>query len=143
MVLQAGSAVALTGPAAQADAVLAAWYPGEAGGQAIAETLTGLNNPAGRLPVTFYRSASDLPPFDDYRMAGRTYRYFLGTPLWPFGYGLSYTRFGYGTPVLSHARLAAGEPMTVAVDVRNDGDRAGDEVVQAYLEPPTDRKSVV
>jgi beta-glucosidase len=137
VVLQSGSAVALTGPAGQAAAVLAAWYPGEAGGQAIAETLTGLNNPAGRLPVTFYRSVSDLPPFDDYRMAGRTYRYFLGTPLWPFGYGLSYTRFGYGTPVLSHARLAAGEPMTVGVDVRNDGDRTGDEVVQAYLEPPT------
>ena len=136
VVLQSGSAVALTGAAGQADAVLAAWYPGEAGGQAIAETLSGLNNPAGRLPVTFYRSASDLPPFDDYRMAGRTYRYFLGTPLWPFGHGLSYTRFGYGSPVLSHVRLAAGEALTVGVDVRNDGDRAGDEVVQAYLEPP-------
>ena len=136
VVLQSGSAVALTGAAGQADAVLAAWYPGEAGGQAIAETLSGLNNPAGRLPVTFYRSVSDLPPFDDYRMAGRTYRYFRGTPLWPFGHGLSYTRFGYGTPVLLHARLAAGEPLSVAVDVRNDGERAGDEVVQVYLEPP-------
>ncbi|MEP6502600.1 MAG: glycoside hydrolase family 3 N-terminal domain-containing protein [Betaproteobacteria bacterium] len=136
VVLQSGSAVALAGAAGQADALLAAWYPGEAGGQAIAETLSGLNNPAGRLPVTFYRAASDLPPFDDYRMAGRTYRYFAGTPLWPFGHGLSYTRFGYGPPVLSHARLDAGEPLTIGVDIRNKGDRAGDEVVQAYLEPP-------
>jgi beta-glucosidase len=136
VVLQSGSAVALAGAAGQADAVLAAWYPGEAGGQAIAETLAGLNNPAGRLPVTFYRSASDLPPFDDYRMAGRTYRYFTGTPLWPFGHGLSYTRFGYDAPLLSHARLPAGEALTVGVDVHNDGTRAGDEVVQAYLEPP-------
>ena len=136
VVLQSGSAVALTGAAGQADAVLAAWYPGEAGGQAIAETLSGLNNPAGRLPVTFYRKVSDLPPFADYSMAGRTYRYFAGTPLWPFGHGLSYTRFGYGAPVLSQARLAAGEPLTVGVDVRNEGERAGDEVVQVYLEPP-------
>ena len=137
VVLQSGSAVALTGSAGRADAVLAAWYPGEAGGQAIAETLTGINNPAGRLPVTFYRDVSDLPAFDDYRMAGRTYRYFTGTPLWPFGHGLSYTRFEYAAPVLSHARLPAGEPLTVGVDVRNAGDRAGDEVLQAYLEPPT------
>jgi beta-glucosidase len=137
VVLQSGSAVALTGSAGRADAVLAAWYPGEAGGQAIAETLTGINNPAGRLPVTFYRDVSDLPAFDDYRMAGRTYRYFTGTPLWPFGHGLSYTRFEYAPLVLSRARLPAGEPLTVGVDVRNGGDRAGDEVVQAYLEPPT------
>jgi beta-glucosidase len=136
VVLQSGSAVALNGAAGRADAVLAAWYPGQAGGRAIAETLTGRNNPAGRLPVTFYRSVADLPPFDDYRMAGRTYRYFRGTPLWPFGYGLSYTRFGYSEPLLSTAQLRAGEPLTVGVDVRNEGDRAGDEVVQAYLEPP-------
>ena len=136
VVLQSGSAVALTGAAGNADAVLAAWYPGEAGGQAIAETLTGLNNPAGRLPVTFYRDAADLPRFDDYRMAGRTYRYFAGAPLWPFGHGLSYTRFGYGRPALSTARLAAGQTLTLAVDVRNEGERDGDEVVQAYLEPP-------
>jgi beta-glucosidase len=137
VVLQSGSAVALTGAAGRADAVLAAWYPGEAGGQAIAETLNGRNNPAGRLPVTFYRSVSELPRFDDYRMAGRTYRYFLGKPLWPFGHGLSYTRFGYGEPALAKATLAAGETLTVGVDVRNDGARDGDEVVQAYLETPT------
>ncbi len=136
VVLQSGSAVALTGIADEADAVLAAWYPGESGGQAIAETLSGLNNPAGRLPVTFYRNVSDLPAFDDYRMAGRTYRYFAGAALWPFGHGLSYTRFGYAAPVLSRTRLDAGEPLTVGVDIRNEGDRAGDEVVQAYLEPP-------
>lgn len=141
VVLQSGSAVALNWAAQHADAVLAAWYPGEAGGQAIAETLVGLHNPAGRLPVTFYRSAADLPAFDDYRMEGRTYRYFRGQPLWAFGHGLSYTRFAYGAPVvgggaaaLQAAALAQGQPVRVSVDLRNEGPRDGDEVVQVYLE---------
>ncbi|MCE4553923.1 glycoside hydrolase family 3 C-terminal domain-containing protein [Roseateles cellulosilyticus] len=135
VVLQSGSAVALRWAAEHADAVLAAWYPGEVGGQAIAETLMGRSNPAGRLPVTFYRSADDLPPFADYGMQGRTYRYFQGTPLWPFGHGLSYTRFAYSTPAVSAERLVAGQPLTVSVEVANTGRRDGDEVVQVYLEP--------
>jgi len=137
VVLQSGSAVALRWAAEHADAVLAAWYPGEAGGQAIAETLLGINNPAGRLPVTFYRSAQDLPPFADYGMQGRTYRYFKGSPLWAFGHGLSYTRFAYQAPRVSSAVLNAGEALTVEVEVANAGDRDGDEVAQVYLEPET------
>ena len=136
VVLQSGSAVALRWAAEHADAVLAAWYPGEAGGQAIADTLLGRANPAGRLPVTFYRSADDLPAFDDYRMQGRTYRYFGGTVLWPFGHGLSYTRFGYDKPAVSTPTLTAGQPLQLQVDVQNTGARDGDEVVQVYLEPP-------
>lgn len=134
VVLQSGSAVALRWAAEHADAVLAAWYPGEVGGQAIADTLLGRNNPAGRLPVTFYRSAEDLPPFADYGMQGRTYRYFKGSPLWPFGHGLSYTRFAYQAPRLSTALLSAGQALTLDVDVANTGARDGDEVVQVYLE---------
>lgn len=137
VVLQSGSAVALRWAAEHADAVLAAWYPGEAGGQAIAETLLGINNPAGRLPVTFYRSAQDLPPFADYGMQGRTYRYFKGSPLWAFGHGLSYTRFVYQAPRVSSAVLNAGQALTVEVEVANAGDRDGDEVAQVYLEPET------
>jgi beta-glucosidase len=137
VVLQSGSAVALRWAAEHADAVLAAWYPGEAGGQAIAETLLGINNPAGRLPVTFYRSAQDLPPFADYGMQGRTYRYFKGSPLWAFGHGLSYTRFAYQAPRVSSAVLNAGEVLAVEVEVANAGDRDGDEVTQVYLEPET------
>jgi beta-glucosidase len=116
--------------------VLAAWYPGEAGGRAIAETLTGAANPSGRLPVTFYRSTKDLQAFADYRMVGRTYRYFTGAPLYPFGYGLSYTRFAYGAAQVSSPTLIAGQGVTVTTEVRNTGVRPGDEVVQLYLTPP-------
>nr|WP_244756099.1 glycoside hydrolase family 3 C-terminal domain-containing protein [Pseudoxanthomonas helianthi] len=136
VVLLSGSAVALNWAQQHADAILVAWYPGEAGGQAVADVLAGAYNPAGRLPMTFYRSADDLPPMADYRMQGRTYRYFNGKPLYPFGHGLSYTRFGYDGMRLSQAQLKAGEPLTVSVEVRNLGDRDGDEVVQAYLTPP-------
>ena len=90
-----GSALAVNWANEHANAILDAWYPGEEGGTAVAETLSGKNNPAGRLPVTFYKSADQLPPFEDYSMKGRTYRYFTGTPLYPFGYGLSYTKFSY------------------------------------------------
>ncbi|QAY79142.1 glycoside hydrolase family 3 C-terminal domain-containing protein [Sphingosinicella sp. BN140058] len=132
LVLTSGSAVAVD--PAMADAILAAWYPGEAGGTAIAETLAGLNNPSGRLPVTFYKSASDLPAFVDYGMKERTYRFFTGSPLWGFGHGLSYTSFEYGEAQAKAAGTNA--PVEISVPVRNSGGRAGDEVVQAYVVPP-------
>jgi beta-glucosidase len=136
VVLVSGSAVALDWAQQHADAILVAWYPGEAGGTAIAETLAGDYNPAGRLPVTFYRSTRDLPPYVSYSMQGRTYRYFTGTPLYPFGYGLGYTTFAYTAPALSATTLPAGATLSVAVEVRNTGTRAGDEVVEAYLDYP-------
>ncbi len=136
VVLMSGSAVALNWSKEHADAILAAWYPGEQGGTAIAQTLAGDSNPGGRLPVTFYRTARDLPPYVSYAMKGRTYRYFTGTPLYAFGYGLSYTHFAYEKPTLSSAQLVAGQPLTAGVDVQNDGKRAGDEVVQVYMVPP-------
>jgi beta-glucosidase len=121
-----------------ANAVLEAWYPGEEGGRAIAETLDGKNNPAGRLPVTFYASLDELPPFTDYSMKGRTYRYFQGKPLYAFGYGLSYTKFAYSHLKLSNPTLQAGGALTVEVDVKNTGARAGDGVAELYLTPPAD-----
>jgi len=141
VVLLNGSALAVNWAAEHAPAIVEAWYPGEEGGTAIAEVLFGDYNPGGRLPVTFYRSVEDLPPFEDYRMAGRTYRYFSGEPLFPFGYGLSYTRFAYRDLRLSAGRVATGEMradppgaiLTVSVDVRNVGERAGDEVLQLYV----------
>jgi beta-glucosidase len=116
---------------ANADAIVQAWYPGEAGGTAIARVLTGLANPAGRLPYTVHRSEADLPPFDDYAMKNRTYRYFQGPVLHPFGHGLSYTSFGY-----DKLTLKSGQPLKVMVTVRNTGKRDGDEVVQLYLARP-------
>ena len=135
IVLMNGSALALQGAAQKASAVLEAWYPGEAGGTAIAETLFGENNPSGRLPVTFYASTSQLPPFEDYSMKDRTYRYFNGQPLYSFGYGLSYTQFKYSNGKLSTTDLKAGEPIEVSVDVQNTGDRDGDEIAEVYLIP--------
>ena len=125
-----GSAVALPWADANANAVLQAWYPGQAGGTAVAEVLVGLYNPAGRLPVTFYRSTEQLPPFEDYAMAGRTYRYFEDEPLYSFGHGLSYTSFSYENLRTSESVLS--DSITVLVDVTNGGDRVGDEVVQLY-----------
>ena len=114
------------------DAVLLAWYPGEAGGEAIGRTLFGLNNPSGRLPITFPKSLDDLPPFRDYAVKGRTYRYSDVEPLLPFGFGLSYTTFRYARP-----KLASRDGVLVAtVEVTNTGNRAGAEVVQAYVKPP-------
>lgn len=135
LVLMNGGAVALSGAGQKAAAILEAWYPGQAGGTAIAETLFGKNNPSGRLPVTFYASSDQLPPFDDYAMKDRTYRYFTGAPLYPFGYGLSYTHFEYTSGKLSTPVLQAGAPLTVGVQVKNTGDRDGDEVVELYLVP--------
>jgi beta-glucosidase len=131
-----GGAVALNWAKDNADALVQGWYPGESGGTAIAETLLGKNNPSGRLPVTFYRSVQDLPPFIDYRMDGRTYRYFKGEALYGFGYGLSYTTFGYSDIRLSSPSVAAGKAVTVTATVTNTGAIEGDEVAQAYLTPP-------
>jgi beta-glucosidase len=121
-----------------AAAILEAWYPGEVGGTAIANILLGKANPSGRLPLTFYRSVDDLPPFGDYSMQGRTYRYFTGTPVYPFGYGLSYTSFAYAAPLVTPAAGGAGAGITVTAEVRNTGKRAGDEVAQLYLDFPED-----
>ncbi|WP_114950921.1 glycoside hydrolase family 3 protein [Sphingosinicella terrae] len=136
LVLMNGSALAVNWADRNVAAILEAWYPGGQGGDAVARAIAGDFSPAGRLPVTFYRSADDLPPFADYRMVGRTYRFFGGEVLYPFGYGLSYTRFAYGRPRLSRARVRAGETVEISVDVTNAGSRAGDEVVQLYLSRP-------
>ncbi|MDR1115835.1 MAG: glycoside hydrolase family 3 C-terminal domain-containing protein [Tannerella sp.] len=128
-VLMTGSAIGLEWESEHLPAIINAWYGGQAGGQAVADVLFGDYNPAGRLPVTFYRSADDLPDFEDYSMKNRTYRYFTGTPLYPFGYGLSYTTFRYGSPEVSGDQ----NNRTVKVTVTNAGARDGDEVVQLYL----------
>jgi beta-glucosidase len=132
LVLLNGSALAIPWAAENVPAILEAWYPGQAAGNAIADVLFGDYNPAGRLPVTFYRSVDQLPPFEDYDMAGRTYRYFQGDPLFPFGHGLSYTTFRYrGLRVPDSVR--AGEDVEISVEVLNTGPLAGEEVVQLYL----------
>ena len=136
VVLLNGSALSVKDAQEHANAVLEAWYPGEFGGAAIADTLVGKNNPAGRLPVTFYESMDDLPAFTDYSMAHRTYRYYQGKPLYEFGYGLSYTSFAYSRLAVSGATIAAGETQEVSVALRNTGAKTGDEVVQLYLVPP-------
>ena len=131
VVLTSGSALAVTWAQAHANAIVQAWYPGEEGGTAVAQVLAGDYNPAGRLPLTFYKSVSQLPPFSSYAMNGRTYRYFQGTPLYPFGYGLSYTKFAYSNLRASSPQVDDG--VTISVDVKNSGAVAGDEVVQLYL----------
>jgi beta-glucosidase len=133
VVLMNGSALAVNWAQQHAAGILEAWYPGEEGGTAIAETLSGKNNPAGRLPVTFYASTEQLPPYEDYAMQNRTYRYFKGKPLYGFGYGLSYSHFSYSGLKLSSANVNAGEPVETRVTLRNDGKLAGDEVAQLYL----------
>ncbi len=136
VVLMNGSALSVNWANENANAIIDAWYAGEEGGTAIAQTLAGLNNPAGRLPVTFYKSVDQLPPFEDYSMKNRTYRYFDGQPLYPFGYGLSYSKFEYSNLKLSEATVNAGDPLNVDVDVKNASERGGDEVVQLYLSFP-------
>ncbi len=138
MVNCSGSAVGLAQEDSLCSAILQAWYPGQDGGQAVADVLFGAYNPAGRLPVTFYHDDSQLPDFEDYSMAGRTYRYFRGKPLYPFGHGLSYTTFSYGTPVLSTAEAATSDTVTLTVPVSNTGLKDGDEVVQVYMSTPID-----
>jgi len=136
VVLTNGSAMAVKWANEHANAILDAWYPGEEGGTAVAQTLSGKNDPAGRLPVTFYESVDQLPPFEDYSIKGRTYRYFTGTPLYPFGYGLSYTKFAYKDIKVPEVAVHAGDTVTVEATVTNKGDRAGDEVAQLYLSFP-------
>lgn len=136
VVLMNGSALGVNWINQHANAVLEAWYSGEEGGTAIADTLSGRNNPAGRLPVTFYKDVDQLPNFEDYSMQNRTYRYFTGKPLYPFGYGLSYTKFAYSALSVPEAPLHADDPVNVNVTVTNTGKLAGDEVVQLYLKFP-------
>lgn len=130
VVVAAGSALDLTEVEQLADAVLLCWYPGEQGGNAVADVLFGKANPSGRLPLTFYRSTSDLPPYEDYSMKGRTYRYFKGNVVHPFGYGLSYANFTYSNLQTSNANGR----YTFTFDVKNSGNMDGDEVVQLYLQ---------
>ena len=133
LVLMSGSALAVNWAKDHVAAIIHAWYPGEEGGTAIADVLFGDYNPGGRLPVTFYQSVNQLPPFEDYNMQGRTYRYFKGEPLYPFGYGLSYTKFKYGNLKLNPQRVRPNQSVQISVDVQNAGHRAGDEVVQLYV----------
>jgi beta-glucosidase len=133
LVLTGGSALAIDWAQQKLPAILMAWYPGQRGGTAVADVLFGASNPAGRLPVTFYKASEKLPAFDDYNMQGRTYRYFDGEPLYAFGYGLSYTQFQYSDLKLDNASVAADQSIHVSVSVKNIGKRAGDEVVQLYM----------
>jgi beta-glucosidase len=132
LVLLNGSALGVAWARDHVPAIVEAWYPGQAGGAALADVLFGDYNPAGRLPVTFYQSVDQLPPFADYSMKGRTYRFFHGEPLFPFGYGLSYTSFAYRNVKLPKT-LKTGQAAEVTVEVANTGKRAGEEVVQLYL----------
>jgi beta-glucosidase len=136
VVLMNGSALSVNWADKNANAILEAWYSGEEGGTAIADTLSGVNNPSGRLPLTFYTGVSELPPFDDYSMANRTYRYFTGKPLYSFGYGLSYSKFEYSNLKLSKMQVEAGDSVRIDADVKNNSTRDGDEVVEVYLNFP-------
>ncbi len=128
-----GSPIGLEPETQTCDAILQAWYPGQSGGQAVADVLFGKYNPAGKLPVTFYKNVMQLPDFENYDMAGRTYRYMSAKPLFPFGYGLSYTSFNYGTPILPKRSIKVGESLNLKVMVKNTGNLDGDEVVQVYM----------
>jgi beta-glucosidase len=144
LVLTTGSALAVDWATEHLPAILVAWYPGQRGGDAVADVLFGGTNPAGRLPVTFYKAAEKLPAFDDYNMRGRTYRYFEGEPLFPFGYGLSYTRFDYSGLQIDRSRVAERDSVHISLDVKNAGVRAGDEVVQLYVREvaPAERRAL-
>jgi len=133
LVLLNGSSMAIPWADEHIPAILEAWYPGEEGGNAIADVIFGDYSPAGRLPVTFYKSTADLPPIRDYNMKGRTYRYIEIEPLYPFGYGLSYTKFDYNNLLLSADEIRAGENLEVSIEVENVGAQTGDEVIQLYL----------
>jgi beta-glucosidase len=137
LVLTSGSALGLQWAKDTLPAILLAWYPGQQGGSAVADVLFGDTNPAGRLPVTFYKSVNDLPPFADYAMEGRTYRYFRGEPVFPFGFGLSYTQFAYSGLQVSKRVAGEAERIDVQVAIRNTGTKAGDEVVQLYIKQAT------
>ena len=134
-VLMSGSAIAVPWANDHVNAIVQAWYPGQSGGTAVADVLLGKANPAGRLPITFYRQTADLPPFEDYAMTNRTYRYFAGQALYPFGHGLTYTRFAYKN--LRVSKAADNADLAVTIDIANTGERDGDEVVQLYAKEPT------
>ena len=134
-VSMSGSALAMPWANDHLNAIVQSFYPGQSGGSAVADVLLGKYNPAGRLPITFYRATEDLPPFTEYKMENRTYRYFSGKPLYPFGYGLSYSQFAYSNLQVAHA---ADHAVTVSVEVTNSAGPAGDEVVQIYATPPRD-----
>ena len=136
LVLMNGSALGVNWADAHVGAIVEAWYPGGQGGAAVASLLAGDYSPAGRLPVTFYKSVEQLPPFEDYSMSNRTYRYFKGEPLYPFGYGLSYTTFDYANLRVSSEEVEAGASVTVSAEVTNSGAMDGDEVVQLYVMHP-------
>ena len=137
LVINAGSALAINWAKEHIDAIINVGYPGEEGGNALADVLFGDYNPAGRLPITYYNALEDLPAFEDYNMKGRTYRYFEGEPLYPFGYGLSYTTFDYSN-LKFEKQIHAGENLNLSVTITNTGNYAGDEVVQVYI---TDEKA--
>ena len=136
LILMNGSALSINWADRNIPAIVEAWYPGGEGGRAVAGLLAGDFSPSGRLPITFYKSAEQLPAFKDYSMAGRTYRYFGGEVLYPFGHGLSFTRFSYGKPLLDRSSVRAGKPVAISVRVTNTGAREGDEVVQLYVAHP-------
>jgi beta-glucosidase len=133
VIVTGGGAVALPEINELADAILFAWYPGEQGGNAIADILFGKVNPSGKLPVTFYKSTDDLPAFEDYSMKGRTYRFFNGEPLYPFGYGLGYTEFVYDNLNIDNTLFGENETVDLSFDISNAGERDGEEVVQIYI----------
>lgn len=132
LVLMSGSALAVNWEKENLSAIVQLWYPGEEGGTALADVLFGDYNPAGRLPVTFYKSVDQLPPFEDYNMKGRTYRYFEGEPLFAFGYGLSYSTFTYHNLIVP-SDIRTGDSVTISVEVQNSGRLSGDEVVELYV----------
>ena len=136
LVLTNGSALSINWAKENIPAIIESWYPGEEGGNAVADVLFGDYNPAGRLPVTFYKSINDIPPFDDYKMKGKTYRYFNGEPLFAFGYGLSYTWFDYSAISAGKRSIQAGESLKLSVTITNSGSYDGDEVVQIYIMQP-------
>ncbi len=131
-VITGGSAIALQEVLDAADAVIMSWYPGEQGGNALADIIFGAVNPSGRLPITFYASVDDLPPFDDYSMKGRTYKYFTGKPLFPFGFGLSYTTFEYTRMAIEEDGMVDGKHLRLSLTIKNAGVRSGEEVVLLY-----------
>jgi len=140
LVLTGGSAVAVNWEEKNLPAIIDAWYPGEEGGDAVADVLFGDYDPAGRLPVTFYKSVKDVPPFEDYDMSGRTYRYFKGSALYPFGFGLSYTRFEYSGITVDKQSAKRADTLDVSVKIRNTGKFDGDEVVQLYVRNLTSKQ---
>ena len=142
LVNYSGSPIGLEPETQSCDAILQTWYPGQAGGQAVAEVLFGDYNPAGRLPVTFYKNVDQLPDFEDYNMTGRTYRYFQGEPLFPFGHGLSYTTFTYGDVQLP-ASAKDDETIKICVPVTNSGKMDGDEIVQVYIKKQSDTEGPI